>query len=102
MIDYLKNYNISDEQINFIENLIKNNELISDTMEFENEKVMSILNLFVSIGVHNIYAIIVANPLMFCDTIASIKKKLERYEDKSELARLLDENAENLTLIGLL
>ena len=42
------------------------------------------------------------NPGLFYDTTSSIKKRIDKYEDKSELARLLNEDPDNLSLIGLL
>jgi len=58
--------------------------------------------LFVSLGVKNIYEIIITSPSMFCDTVTSIKKRLDSYDDKEELARLLNENPNNLFLVDLM
>ena len=102
MMSYLKNYNLSDKQINNIEKLIKERGQNIDTFKYDPEKIISILDIFVSIGVNNIYGIIVANPSMFRDTIVSIKNRISKYLDKNELARLLNEDANNLSLVGLI
>lgn len=102
MMDYLKNYNISDEQIRNIEKIIKERGQNIDTFKYDSEKIIDILNLFTSFGVNNIYNIIITNPSMFRDTVRSIKNRIDKYIDKSELARLLNEDANNLSLIGLM
>ena len=102
MMDYLKNYNLSDEQINNIEKLIKERGQNIDTFKYDPEKIISILDLFISMGVTNIYGIITANPSMFRDTVRSIKNRINKFGDKNELARLLNEDANNLSLVGLI
>ena len=102
MMNYLKKYNLSDEQINSIEKIIIDRGLNIDFFKYDSEEIMSILDLFVAIGVRNIYGIIVENPSMFRDTVSSIKKRIEKYNDKNELARLLNEDASNLSLIGII
>lgn len=102
MMDYLKKYNFSDEQIAELVQIIKNQGLSVDLFEFEPEKVMCILDMFVEIGVKNIYGIISTDPSMFYGTEKSIRRKISKYENKEELARLLDEDPYNLVLIGIL
>ncbi len=101
-MNYLKSYNLSDEQIKSIEDAIKEHDVNIDIFKYDPEKVVEILNLFLSIGVTNLYNIIMANPSMFCDTVSSIRKRINKYENKYELARLLNEDALNLNLVGLL
>ena len=100
-MEYLKNYNLSDEQINDLYKILEEQDVI-DTFKYEVEKVTSILDLFTSIGVRNIYDIIVSNPLMFLDTVSSIKSRIDKFDDTNELARLLNEDSTNLSLVGLL
>ena len=102
MMDYLKNYNITDSQINEMVLAINQFEGLIDTFKYEPEKVMNILDIFTSIGVTNIYGIIINNPAMFADNIDSIKKRIDSFEDKQDLARLLNEDPTNLSLVGLL
>lgn len=102
MMDYLKNYNITDSQINILSKAICEFEGLIDTFKYEPEKVMSILDMFTSIGVTDIYSIIITNPTMFADTVDSVKNRINSFEDKQELARLLNEDSNNLSLVGLL
>ena len=102
MLDYLNNYNISNEQIAIIEKNIKEKGVNIDIFKYAPEKIISILNLFKSIGVTNFYNIIITNPSMFRDTITSIKNRINKYPNKNELAKLLDEDITNLSLVGLL
>ena len=101
-MDYLKKYNLTDEQINNIRNVILERNIDIDIFEYNEEEIMSMLDLFTSIGVTNIYGIMIENPDLFRDTYSSIERRINAYPDKSELARLLNENAENLKLIGML
>ena len=102
MMDYLKNYNLSDEQINNVERAIKERGVNIDIFKYDPEKIISILDLFVSLGVTNIYGIITSNPSLFRDTVGSVKNRIDKYENKNELARLLNEDSNNLSLIGLI
>ncbi len=102
MLDYLKDYGLNDEQIQRVIDAVNSEDVNIDIFKYDSEKVIEILNLFKSIGVINYYEIIVANPTMFCDTIKSIKARLDSYPDKVELARLINENVNNLSLVDLL
>lgn len=101
-MNYLKDYNFSDEQIRNIETSIVEHDVNVDIFKYDTEKIIEILNLFLSIGVTNLYNIIMTNPSIFCDTVSSIKNRINKYENKYELAKLLNEDALNLSLIGLL
>ena len=101
-MDYLKKYNLTDQQINDIRNVIIERNIDIDIFEYNEEEIMRILDLFTSIGVNNIYGIMTENPDLFRDTCLSIEKRINNYADKEELARLLNEDAENLRLIGML
>lgn len=101
-MNYLNYYNISDEQIVNIKDVLKRKNINSEIFIYNSEKIIEILNLFVSLGVRNLYEIIITSPSMFCDTVSSIKQRLDSYEDKNELAELLNEDANNLFLIDLM
>ena len=100
-MNYLKEYNITDEQIKNIEQVLKEAEVNIDIFLFNEEKVRNILDIFKNIGVTNLYDIIITNPYMFYDTVSSIASKINGYKDKAELARLLNEDPNNLDIVHL-
>ncbi len=100
-MDYLKDYGITDEEIENINNILDAAEVNIDIFLFNEEKVKSILDLFKNIGVKNFYEIIITNPYMFYDTVRSIETKIKGYRDKAELARLINEDPNNLDIIHL-
>ena len=102
MLDYLKNYGITDEQIPKIVDAINNENVNIDIFKYDSEKVTEILDLFKNMGINNYYEIIVANPTMFCDTIKSIRTRLDSYDNKQELAELINSNVNNLSIVDLL
>lgn len=101
-MNYLKNYSITDEQIKNIERILIERKVNVDLFVYDPEKIIAILNLFTELGVTNLYDIIITSPSMFCDTIKSIKVRIDNYGDKAELARLLNEDAANLFLADLM
>lgn len=101
-MNYLKSYNINDEQINDIINVLVDNHVNVDLFKFDSEKIISILDLFKSIGVNNFYELIITAPAMFCDTYTSIVKRIESYGNKEELGQLINEDMSNLHLVDLI
>ncbi len=102
MMEYLKDYNINEEQIKNIIDVLEENEINVDIFMYDPKKIISILELFKDYGITNYYEIITTSPTIFCDTIKSIEERLNKYENKNELARLINENASNLSLVGLI
>lgn len=100
-MNYLKDYNINDENIENIKRILEVADVNIDMFLFNEEKIKNILDLFKNIGVNNLYEIIITNPYMFYDTVKSIKTKIDSYQNKDELARLLNENPNNLEIIDL-
>lgn len=100
-MNYLMDYNISLEEIENIKKVLDKAEVNIDIFLYNEEKVKSILDLFKNIGVTNLYEIIITNPYMFYDTVKSIDIKINSYKDKNELARLLNEDPNNLDIIHL-
>ncbi len=100
-MDYLKEYGITDEEIESITRIVEAAEVNIDIFLYNEEKVKSILDLFKNIGVKNLYEVIITNPYMFYDTVRSIEMRLKGYKDKAELARLINEDPNNLDIIHL-
>ncbi len=98
---YLKKYNLDDEEIKDIEKAIDNSFAQKELFIYEPDKVTKILDLFVSIGVTNIYGIMIINPELFFENYNYIEKMINSYEDKESLAKLINEDANNLKLIDL-
>ncbi len=100
-MDYLKEYNITDQEIENIKKLLDITEVHVDIFLYNEEKIRAILDLFKNIGVKNFYEIIITNPYMFCDTVRSIEVRINGYRNKEELGRLINEDPTNLELIQL-
>ncbi len=100
-MNYLKEYNIGDKEIENIVKVLEDAEVDIAIFQYNDTKIRNILDLFVNIGVTNIYPIIIAHPYMFYDTVESIQSKIKGYKNKSELAKLINDNPENLSLIGI-
>lgn len=96
MMDYLKEYNIDDKQIKEIVSAFNSENINTDILEFEPEKVIEILDLFKDIGVNNLYEIMKYNPSLFCDTVKSVRDRINNYGDKNKLAKLINEDVHNL------
>lgn len=100
-MDYLKEYQISDDEIITIKENIEENNLNLDLFIYESEKIKKILDLFLSIGVTNLYDILITNPMLFGESLNYIENKINNYHDKIELKELLNEDAHNLRVINL-
>ena len=100
-MNYLKDYGITDDEIKNIEKVLEVAEVNIDIFLYNDEKIKRILDIFKKIGVKNLYEIIITNPYMFYDTVSSIESKINGYKDKNELARLLNEDPNNLEIIHL-
>ena len=100
-MNYLKDYGITEDEIGNIKKILDEAEVNIDIFIYNEEKVRNILDLFKNIGVKNIYDIIITNPYMFYDTLRSIEVKINSYRDKKELARLINEDPNNLDIVHL-
>lgn len=100
-MEYLKEYGITSEEIESIKKIVEVAEVNIDIFLYNEEKVKAILDLFKNIGVKNLYEVIITNPYMFYDTVRSIEVRINGYRNKEELARLINEDPGNLSLIQL-
>jgi len=99
---YLNEYNITDEEIEDIKKVLDKAEVNIDMFIYNEEKIKRILDIFKNLGIKNLYDIIITNPYMFYDTVSSIESKINGYKDKNELARLINEDPNNLDIVHLL
>ena len=100
-MNYLTKYNISSEEIDNIKRVLEVSDVNMDIFMYEEDKITKILDMFYEMGVNNIYDIIIYNPYMFYDTVSSIKDKIDSFQDKGELAKLINDDVSNLELIDL-
>lgn len=102
MMDYLKKYGLSDKQINNIEKVFIDSDLNMDIFEFEPEEFIETLDMFVDYGIKDIYELIISTPGIFADSFESIKKRLDAYGSKEEVANYINEDINNLVHLGLM
>ena len=101
-MNYLKEYGLNDNQINNIREHFIKEDGNNDIFEYSVKKVRTILDLFQSIGVKNLYDVIITGSDMFFDPIDSVIRRVEKYPDKKELPKLINEDVYNLILVDLL
>ncbi len=101
-MNYLKKYGIDNDQISKIIRAIYDWDVNIDVFEFDSDHVIEILDIFESIGVTNFFEIMVSNPSIFSGSADYVRRKIDEYGNKEELGRLLNDDAYNLCLIGLL
>ena len=101
-MNYLKEYNITEEQIEEIDNYFTKTYGSSDVFKYEVEKVKSILDMFRDLNINNIYDVIMSGSDMFFDTAQSVKRILDKYPNQEELSKLINADANNLKLVDLI
>lgn len=101
-MNYLKEYNITEEQIEEIDNYFTKTYGSSDVFKYEVEKVKSILDMFRKLNINNIYDVIMSGSDMFFDTAQSVKRRLDKYPNQEELSKLINADANNLKLVDLI
>lgn len=101
-MNYLKEYNITEEQIEEIDNYFTKTYGSSDVFKYEVEKVKSILDMFRDLNINNIYDVIMSGSDMFFDTAQSVKRRLDKYPNQEELSKLINADANNLKLVDLI
>ena len=97
-MEYLTKYNLTTEDIKDINNSIDEDDKLE--LELNEERVSSIIDYFLSIGLTNIKDIIINKPNLFYDDVNSIKMKIEKYSN-TNIIELLKEDPINFDLIGM-
>ncbi len=97
-MEYLTKYNLTTEDIKDITNSIDEDDKLE--LELNEERVSSIIDYFLSIGLTNIKDIIITKPNLFYDDVNSIKMRIEKYSN-TNIIELLKEDPINFDLIGM-
>ena len=97
-MEYLKKYNLTDEDINDIINSI--DEMDINEISMKESKIEEILRYFVSIGITNLKDIIIYKTYLLYDDVEVIKDKINKCGNIN-IIRLINEDAVNFDLIGL-
>lgn len=97
-MEYLTKYNLTAEAINDIINTIDEDDKLE--LELNEERVSSIIDYFLSIGLTNIKDIIITKPNLFYDDVNSIKERIEKHSN-TNIIELLKEDPINFDLIGM-
>ena len=98
IMDYLTKYNLTNEDIKDIINSIDEDDKLE--LELNEERVSSIIDYFLSLGLTNIKDIIITKPNLFYDDVNSIKERIEKHSN-TNIIELLKEDAINFDLIGM-
>lgn len=97
-MEYLTKYNLTTEDIKDITSSIDEDDKLE--LELNEERVSSIIDYFLSIGLTNIKDIIINKPNLFYDDVNSIKERIEKHSN-TNIIELLKEDAINFDLIGM-
>ena len=97
-MEYLTKYNLTTEDIKDITSSIDEEDKLE--LELNEERVSSIIDYFLSIGLTNIKDIIINKPNLFYDDVNSIKERIEKHSN-TNIIELLKEDAINFDLIGM-
>ena len=97
-MEYLTKYNLTTEDIKDITNSIDEDDKLE--LELNEERVSSIIDYFLSLGLTNIKDIIITKPNLFYDDVNSIKMRIEKYSN-TNIIELLKEDPINFDLIGM-
>ena len=93
MIDYLKKYNLTDEDINEIKTVF--NKDIINNFEIMMDNVCLILDELFSIGVNNIKHMILIRPDICFSDLESLKEKINKF-DKNLIKYVIENDPNNL------
>ena len=97
-MEYLTKYNLTTEDIRDITSSIDEDDKLE--LDLNEERVSSIIDYFLSIGLTNIKDIIITKPNLFYDDVNSIKERIEKYSN-TNILEILKEDPINFDLIGM-
>ena len=94
----LNKHHLTTEDIRDIASSIDEDDKLE--LDLNEERVSSIIDYFISIGITNIKDIIITKPNLFYDDVNSIKERIEKYSN-TNILELLKEDPINFDLIGM-
>ena len=97
-MEYLTKYNLTTEDIKDITSSIDEDDKLE--LELNEERVSSIIDYLLSIGLTNIKDIIINKPNLFYDDVNYIKMRIEKHSN-TNIIELLKEDPINFDLIGM-
>ena len=97
-MEYLTKYNLTTKDIKDITSSIDEDDKLE--LELNEERVSSIIDYLLSIGLTNIKDIIINKPNLFYDDVNSIKMRIEKHSN-TNIIELLKEDPINFDLIGM-
>ena len=97
-MEYLKKFNLTSEDINDIVNTIDEQDIME--LEFNEERVASIMEYLVSLGIKDIKNILIYKTNIFYDDLESIKRRFDEYTG-IDIIDVINENLINFDLIGI-
>ena len=97
-MEYLTKYSLTTEDIKDIFSSIDEDDKVE--LELNEERVSSIIDYFLSIGLTNIKDIIITKHNLFYDDVNFIKMRIEKYSN-TNIIELLKEDPINFDLIGM-
>ncbi len=95
---FLKNYNFTDDDLNELQQVLTDDNILE--IEMNEERVCSILDYFLKIGISNLKDIILCKPTLFYEQLSFIQDRIEH----SKISNIIDQIKENplaFDLIGL-
>lgn len=97
-MEYLKNFNLTAEDIEDIITNIDDQDVLE--LEYNQERVEEILNYLISLGIEDVKSILMYKVNIFYDDIDSIKRRIQNYNG-SDLIELINEDVINFDLVGI-
>lgn len=97
-MEYLKKINFTEEDIKDIIDNIENQDIME--LEFNEDRVISIIEYLISLGIKDIKSILIYKTNIFYDDLDSIKRRFEDYNG-IDIVELINENLVNFDLIGI-
>lgn len=101
-IDYLKTYGFTDDNIDNLIEKMEKEEIDFYNINCKEKNCRNILYFLVTNGIKDLFSIVYTCPRIFDYESDEIKKRFNDYGNIEELVNLLNNDSNNLSLIGLI